>query len=44
LALLIHAEHQGFFRWIEIEAHDIGHLLQEADIARKLERLGAMRL
>src|SRR5215470_1133602 len=44
LALLIHAKHHGLLRRVEIEAHDVGELLDESRIARQLEASYTMRL
>jgi len=44
LALLIHAQHQGFLRRIEIETHHVGQLLQKLRISGKFEILGSVWL
>ena len=44
LALLVHAEHDGLLRRVEIEADHIGELLQELRISGQLECLDPVRL
>jgi len=44
LALLVHAQHHGVLGWGQIDAHDIGELLQELGIAGELEAFRQMRL
>ena len=44
LALFVHAEHQRLVRWIQIQSHNIAHLLHEERIARELEGFAAVRL
>ena len=44
LALLVHTEHQRFFRRVEIEAHYVGELLQKLRITGEFETLGPVRL
>ena len=44
LALFVDAEHHGAIRRVEIEPDDVGHLLHEQRVGRKLEGLDAMRL
>src|ERR1039457_3744225 len=43
-ALFVNAEHDCLLRRIQIQAHHVGHLLQEFRIARQLESLRAMWL
>src|SRR3982075_1664176 len=42
LTLLVHAQHQRTVRRIEIQAHDVAHLVEEQRVAAELERLRAM--
>ncbi len=44
LALLVDAQDDRFVRRVEIEAHDIGELLDEPFVPRQFERPGPMRL
>src|SRR5215472_4983199 len=44
LALLVDAQHQRLVRRIEIQTHDVAHLLYEERVGRELEALSAMRL
>ena len=44
LALLVHAEHQGAIRRMQIQPDDVAHFVDEQRILRQLERLGPMRL
>src|SRR4030042_1412566 len=44
LALLLAAQDQRMFRWIEIQTHDIQQLLDELGITAELERLGQVGL
>ena len=44
LRFFIHAQHDGMFGRIQIQAHDIPHLLHQPWISRQLERFAAMRL
>src|SRR5207253_1567452 len=44
LRLLVHAEHQGALRRIEVEADDVADFLDEQGMGRQLEAGGAMRL
>jgi len=44
LGLLVHAEHKGVVRGVQVQPHHIGELLQKPRIARKLEALDAVRL
>ena len=40
LALLVHAEHQGAIRRMQIQPDDVAHFVDEQRILRQLERLG----
>ncbi len=42
LALLIHAQHQGMMRRIQVQAHDVAHLVDQQRIIGQLERFAAM--
>ena len=44
LRLLVHAEHQGMVRRIDVQPDDIAHLLAQLRVWRQLEGLAAMRL
>ena len=44
LRLLVHAQHQCLIRRIEIQAHDVAHLLDEQRVLGKLEALDPVRL
>ncbi len=44
LRLLVHAEHQGMVRRIDVQPDDIAHLLDQLRVWRQLEGLAAMRL
>src|SRR6516164_1951365 len=44
LALLIHTEHQGLLRRIQIQSDHVGQLLQKASIPRQFEALHPVRL
>src|SRR5271166_3435746 len=44
LAFLIHAQHQGVIRWVQIQADDITDFFNEERIIREFEALRAMRL
>src|SRR5215471_6631097 len=44
MALFIYTQHHGVLRGIEIQADDIGHLLQKPRISGQLEALGAVGL
>ena len=37
LAFFIHAQYQRIVRWIQIQAHDVTHFLDEKRINRELE-------
>jgi hypothetical protein len=43
LGLLIDAQHHRSIRRVQIQAHDVAHLLDELRIGRQLERLGLVR-
>ena len=44
LALLVDTQHQRLVRRIEVQSHDVAHLLDEERVGGELETLGAMRL
>ena len=44
LGLLVHTQHQGLVRGIQVQPHHIGQLLHKPRIARQLEALDAVRL
>ena len=44
LALLVHAQHQRSVGWVQVQPHDVAHLLDEERIGGELEGLGTMRL
>ncbi len=44
LAFLVHTQHQGAIRRIEVQPHHIAHLLNEQRVGGELEGLGAVRL
>ena len=44
LALLVHTEHHGVLRWLQIDADHVGELLHKLRIPRQLEGLRQMRL
>jgi len=43
LGFLVHAQHQGLFRRIHIQPHDVAHLVDELRIVAELERIDQMR-
>jgi len=44
LTLLVHTEHYRVIRGVQVQPHEVAHLLHEKGIGRKLEGLGSMRL
>src|SRR3982074_3989887 len=44
LTFLVSAQDQRSFWWVEIEADNVTHLLDQLRISRQLERLSSMRL
>src|SRR5690242_4383369 len=44
LRLFVYAQHQRVIGWIQIQPHDVTHLLNEERIVGQLERAGARRL
>ena len=44
LRFFIHAQHNGMFRRIQIQAHDVPHLLNQLGIGGQLECFAAVRL
>src|SRR5665213_756394 len=44
LAFFVNAKHHSLLRRIQIQTHDVGHLLQKLRITRQLESPGKMRL
>ena len=44
LALLVDAQHQGFVRRAEVQAHDVAHFGNEVRVTAELEALQAVRL
>jgi hypothetical protein len=44
LGLLIHAEHQSPSRRVQVQSHDVSHLLDEQGVPRQFEGLAAVGL
>lgn len=44
LGLLVYAKHHGLVRWVQIQSHDIGELLDELLISGQFESFHAVRL